>query len=261
MNVVFLGGGRITGALVAGLRRTGFDGRIVVHDRHPKKLRRLHRQWDVEIENNLRRAVNRAGILIVAVRPPQVRALLEAIGPLARPAIAVSLAAGVRLRQLRTLGPGAQWARAMPSPASRTAHGLTALAFDRGASKKTRQIVRRFFSRVGAVLEIPERQFDAFTAVYSTSHGYHALAALIQAARKIGLDRKTATVAATHGLADALASRRARGASLEELLAEAATPGGIAATVMDTLSAGGYHKLLERALRTGLARARAAARR
>ena len=35
---MFLGGGRITSALVAGLRRAGHQGVIVVHDRNPEKL-------------------------------------------------------------------------------------------------------------------------------------------------------------------------------------------------------------------------------
>ena len=38
---VFLGGGRITGALVAGLRLAGYAGEIVVYDRNPEKLRAL----------------------------------------------------------------------------------------------------------------------------------------------------------------------------------------------------------------------------
>ena len=56
------------------------------------------------------------------------------------------------------------------------------------------------FALVGAVLEIPENQFDAFTVTFSSSHGYHALATLIDAAEAVGLDRKSARVAATHAL-------------------------------------------------------------
>ena len=39
--IVFLGGGRITTALVAGLRLSGYDKPIVVYDRNAHKLRTI----------------------------------------------------------------------------------------------------------------------------------------------------------------------------------------------------------------------------
>jgi len=77
---VFLGGGRITSALLAGLRLAGFRQPVVVHDHNPHKLRQLKRQYDVQVEPDLRRAVEQAHLLIVAVRPDGVRDLLQQIG-------------------------------------------------------------------------------------------------------------------------------------------------------------------------------------
>src|SRR4029077_12167123 len=107
-----------------------YDRPIVVHDRHPQKLRELKRQFGVSIEHDLRRAVEQAGLLIIAVRPDSVRQLLEEIAPVKRPLTAVSLAAGVPLAKLQArLGPPVRWARAMPSPVSRSGNGLTAVTF------------------------------------------------------------------------------------------------------------------------------------
>ncbi len=262
---VFLGGGRITGALVAGLRHAGFGGRMVVCDRHAKKLRELRSRYAVQSQPDLRRAVANASLLLIAVRPADVFPLLGTIaatGPLPRRAVVVSLAAGVPLRALRrTLGPGVEWARAMPSPACRSAHGLTALAFDRGTRMASRRRVQELFERVGEVIQIPEREMDAFTVAYSTSQGLHALASRIRAARKIGLSPRTASVAVAHALVEGARAPGEGDASLEQLMAEAATPGGIAASVLDTLHAGAYERLVERAFRTGLARARKMAQR
>jgi pyrroline-5-carboxylate reductase len=262
---VFLGGGRITSALVAGLRgaapKLRGRGRIVVHDRNPEKLRQLRQRYGVHTEPSLRRAVAQAGLILVAVRPADVLPMLAAVGPLPKGAVAVSLAAGVPLRALRHVPAGnVICARAMPSPACRNGRGLTALAFGPGVPRGVRRRVRQFFERTGAVIEIPEREFDAFTVVYSTSQGYHALAARIRAARRIGLSARTAFLAAAHGLAEGVRAVANTRASLEELLAEAATPGGIAAEVLRVLHAGGYERLVERAYRAGLARARRATR-
>ncbi|MDQ1388613.1 MAG: pyrroline-5-carboxylate reductase [Acidobacteriaceae bacterium] len=256
--IVFLGGGRITSALIAGLRLVKFDQPIVVHDRHPRKLQRLKRQYGVSVESDLHRAVNLAGILVIAVRPDSVRGLLKEIAPRVRkPLTAVSLAAGIPLNKLRAAsGPPVHWARAMPSPVSRSGRGLTALTFDRKVPAAGRAQVRKLFALVGPVVEIPEQQFDAFTVTFSSSHGYHALATLIAAAEAIGLDGKMARMAAAHALADGIGAWREGDVPLHELLEEAATPGGTAAAVMASLDDAGYRRMVAKGLRAGTRQAR-----
>jgi pyrroline-5-carboxylate reductase len=259
---VFLGGGRITTALLAGLRQAGFKDRIIVHDRHSAKLRALKRQYRISTETDLHRAIADADLLIIAVRPDSVANLLKQIGNINRPLLAVSLAAGIPLANLRAqLRAPVKWARAMPSPACRTGNGLTALTFDKNFPPPARTQIKAFFAHVGPTLEIPENKFDLFTVTYSCSHGYHAVEALAKAAIKLGLDRQSAFTAAAHALADGILSWRAAKVRLQTLLREAATPGGIAATVMNAMNTAGYPRAIERGLRAGLARARANARR
>ncbi|HZQ67841.1 MAG TPA: pyrroline-5-carboxylate reductase dimerization domain-containing protein [Terriglobales bacterium] len=253
---VFLGGGRITSALIAGLRLAGYDQPLLVHDRNPHKLRELKRRYRVETELNLTTAVAQARVLIVAVRPDSVRGLFSELRAAPMPAIAVSLAAGIPLAVLKQMAPAIQWVRAMPSPVCRSGRGLTALTFDARFPKQGKRLVKRLFGCTGAVLEIPERGFDAFTVTYSSSHGYHALRALAQAAQQLGLDRKTAMTAAAHALADGIQYWRESRSSLPRLLHEAATPGGIAGTVMATMESAGYENIVKRGLQAGLTRAR-----
>src|SRR3981081_2656045 len=66
---VFLGAGRITGALVAGLHLGGYKRPIIVYDRNPKKLSALRRAFSVEEVCDLATAIERAEILVVAVQP------------------------------------------------------------------------------------------------------------------------------------------------------------------------------------------------
>jgi pyrroline-5-carboxylate reductase len=193
------------------------------------------------------------------VRPDDVDSVLGGIQELRVESsfVACSLAAGIPLTNLRKmLGPPVRWARAMPSPVARFGRGLTGLTFPFRFARADRALVRRFFSQVGEVVEIPERQFDAFTVTYSASHGYHALAALARAAHGLGLDEKTARVAAAHALGDSIVAWRDGEESLDALLGEAATPGGIAATVMDSMDRTGYPEIIRRALMAGMARAR-----
>jgi pyrroline-5-carboxylate reductase len=266
--VVFLGGGRITGALAAGLRLAGDQRKILVYDRHPEKLRALRRESRGEIARDLKSALDRADMLIVAVRPGSVK---EALGEVAScgtapPELCVSLAAGVPLRNLRawlgaSLAHPVRWVRAMPSPVCRIGKGLTPLSFDGSVPKSDRALVRRFFAQVGPVLELPEAQLDAITATHSPTHGYHALAALARAAQDAGLDHRTALLAAAHALADGIEYWRGSGQSLEDLLQEAATPGGIAAATMAAMDKSRYGRSVASGIRAGIRQARRNAKR
>jgi pyrroline-5-carboxylate reductase len=256
-SIVFLGGGRLTEAILSGLHHTKFARQIVVHDHHSEKLRKLRKLFNVRTESNLHVAIHHAEILMISVRPESIAGLLRDAGRIERPLVGVSLAAGVPISQLQSYaGAPVRWVRAMPSPACRFGRGLTAIAFGRNMPSALKLKVMRLFRQLGIVLTIPEKQFDAFTVVYSVSHGYHALDALTEAARRIGLDMKTAYMAAAHALADGIMDWRDRHISPADLLFEAATPGGTASVVLESLEADNYRSIVERALKAGIERAR-----
>jgi len=256
---VFLGGGRITGALCAGLRLAGDHREIVVHDRHPEKLNALRRESDIQIASDLKSAVARAGLLIVAVRPGSVKEMLREVLDCgaAPPVLCVSLAAGIPFRNLRKwLRPSVRWVRAMPSPVCRIGRGLTPVSFDRGVTKSDRARIRKLFALVGPVIDLPESQMDAITATHSPTHGYHALANLAEAAQRAGLNPKAALIAAAHALSDGIAYWRESGLELDDLLQEAATPGGIAAATMAAMGQAGYARVVRKGVSAGIAQAR-----
>jgi pyrroline-5-carboxylate reductase len=258
--IVFLGGGHITSALIAGLRLAGDERPIVVHDHNPEKLQALRRQFHIEAATDLKSAVVCADTLIIAVRPTGVAELLTEIhhsSPITRPILAISLAAGIPLKKLRArLGRPVLWARAMPSPVCRIGRGLTAITFDRRVPQRSRDLVKRFFTQVGPVMELAESRFDAFNSAYSPSHGYHALATLARAARDFGLDRNTALTVAAHALFDALYYWRESGETVADLLQESATPGGTSAATLEAMKKAGYEKAVAAGLKAGIVRAR-----
>ena len=189
--------------------------------------------------------------------------LLGAIGKLERQLprrrlLAVSLAAGVPLRQLIKLsGQPLRWARAMPSPVCRSGRGLTAVTYPRSLPRACRKLIRNLFATFGEVVEIPESKFDLFTVTFSPSHGYHAVSALARAAQAAGLDRKIALLMSAHAVADGIISWREEKHSLESVLEEAATPGGTAAATVAAMDAAGYQRAVRLGLAAGLRRARA----
>ena len=80
----------------------------------------------------------------------------------------------------------------MPSPVCRIGRGLTPVCFDREVTKAERARVQKSLRAWGRWWSCRRSQLDAITAAYSSTHGYHALAALAKAAQNAGLDRETA---------------------------------------------------------------------
>jgi pyrroline-5-carboxylate reductase len=130
------------------------------------------------------------------------------------------------------------------------------VSFDRGVAKSDRVRIRKWFALVGPVIDLPESQMDAITATHSPTHGYHALAHLAEAARRAGLNREAAEIAAAHALSDGIAYWRESKLKLDELLHEAATPGGIAAATMAAMDQAGYAHIVAKGVAAGIAQAR-----
>jgi pyrroline-5-carboxylate reductase len=80
---------------------------------------------------------------------------------------------------------------------------------------------------------------------------------LTKAAQKAGLDRNTALLASAHALADGIIAWRDGSSSLESLIEEAVTPGGIAAATTSAMDAAGYERAVRQGVAAGLRRARA----
>jgi pyrroline-5-carboxylate reductase len=208
--------------------------------------------------------VRAAQLIVLAVRPDSAEEVLRDLnvalergGPRDSRKILVSVMAGLSLAWLRKrISTGVRRARAMPSPLCESGDGLTALAFESGCAKATREAVYRLFGAFGRVVVLPERHFDAFTVIYSPSHGVHALSALADAGVEAGLSRKTALQAAAHALSGAEAAFKAGGGDLKRMVRQAATPGGTAEVTMAGMESAGYRKAVAEGVQRGIARAR-----
>lgn len=259
-RVFFFGGGRITNAIVGGLEGISHGLELVVYDRNPSKLRQFQKHTSAQVTSELKSAKD-VDFLVLAVRPQNARAAIQELGPASSKLPALSLCAGISIRELqhwsRQAGSRMFLARAMPSPACRTRNGLTAVCFSRQFPRAVAQRIRRMFATLGMTVELREAEFDAFTVVYSPTHGQHALATLTSAAEEMGLDSTTAILAAAHALGDSINDWRARGMpKISEVLREAATPGGIAAATMAAMEKAGSVRSIRKGLKAGMQRLR-----
>ena len=81
-KVAILGGGRIGEALLSGLLSSGWrdPSEIVVTSREEERIAELRDRYGVEATADNAAAVGGAGIVVVAVKPQDIDALLSQIG-------------------------------------------------------------------------------------------------------------------------------------------------------------------------------------
>ncbi len=196
-------------------------------------------------------------LVLVAVRPPEVEAVLAQLAPAIGERPLVSVAAGVTLeRLLAALPPGSRVARVMPNVAA--ALGLGVFLLVPGTlTPGQAEDVRALFAASGTVLELPEELFDAATSVAGCMPG--VLAALVG---------EFAAAAEAHGIAPAVARRLAvegaHGAAAmiaaagdpEAIIAAAATPGGMTAAAIEALAEQGAGAAVAAAVAAATARAK-----
>lgn len=111
--------------------------------------------------------VKQAEIVIVAVKPQQMGAVLAGIrDTVPGQALVVSIAAGIALDRLAAgLPPGQRIVRVMPNTPCLIGRGVSCFSLGPHATRADAQDVARLLSAVGAAFEVPESQLDAVTGL------------------------------------------------------------------------------------------------
>src|SRR3954470_20033557 len=117
-NLALIGAGRMGSALLGGLLDGGWDAAAIsVAEVDPERRRALEQEFPkVRVVPSPAWAVADADVVIVAVKPGDVAASLEAASPaLGAETLVLSIAAGVTIAAIEVLAPGRPVVRAMPN--------------------------------------------------------------------------------------------------------------------------------------------------
>jgi pyrroline-5-carboxylate reductase len=256
MNVAVLGGGRMGAALVAGLRDAGFDAeslRVAESDADRRKV--LERDLpDVRVVPSASWAVADADVVVVAVKPGDVAALLESCAEaLGAETLVLSIAAGVTIGELERGAPGRPVVRAMPNTPALVRLGASAIAGGQHATAAHLATAEQLLGSVGVVVRVSEPLLDAVTGLSGSGPAYVFLVAeaLVEAGVLAGLPRPTADRLVRQTLLGAATLLATGDDGPEALRAAVTSPGGT--------TAAGLRVLEERAVRAALLDAVAAA--
>lgn len=149
----------------------------------------------VEIDNNY--LVKYCDVIIIAVKPQSIEDLLrqEICCGASKEKLIISIAAGIPTSYIeKIVGRDVPVVRAMPNMPAVIGEAVTAVCAGSAASKEDLKLAVEVLSKIGDVVEVDEKMMDAVTAISGSGPAYffYMIEALAEAAKKLGLDEKTA---------------------------------------------------------------------
>jgi pyrroline-5-carboxylate reductase len=245
MIVGFCGSGSMAGAMARGLASS--VEQMLFTDSGSGRATALAAELGGEALASNEELALRSDVVVLAVKPAR---LEEAAKELGAAQVVVSLLGATPLRRVRDAFPRSEVVRVMPNVGVEVRRGVLCVAGEPDAQLRT------LLAELGHVVELPDEEFDAATAVMGCAPAYLALAveAIADAGAADGLDEDLArelVVETTAGTAELLRVRHPA-----DVRKAVASTGGSTEAGLEALYGEGAREAFEAAVRASLERMR-----
>jgi pyrroline-5-carboxylate reductase len=262
-KICIIGTGNMGQALVSGLVGSGSSKpkNIICSDVRAAKLKAIEQQYAVQTTTSNLEAVSRAEIIIYAVKPQIMAAVLnETAEKLDISKLIISIAAGVPMEAIEScLNKELRLIRVMPNIAAAVKEAATAVSAGKHASEEDIKLAMAIFDSIGKSVFIAENYLmDAITGLSGSGPAYIFLIveALADAGVKVGLSRQEALFLSAQtvlGAAKMLIETQEHPGQLRD---KVTSPGGTAIAGLATLEEGGLRTTLIHAVEVATNRSR-----
>ncbi len=161
-----------------------------------KRRKYITDNYHIESFDDTKKLVERSDLIIISVKPHNVKDVLESIRDNITPEkILVSIAAGIKLDFIRkNLPEGIPIIRVMPNIACFVREGMIAICPSDNTPKEKLEAVKEVLSILGRTIILDEKYFDAVTGLVGSGPAYIYLIieALSDAGVRLGLPRDIA---------------------------------------------------------------------
>jgi pyrroline-5-carboxylate reductase len=258
-RIAIIGGGRIGEALLAGLVSSGWTD-IVVTSRGEDRAAELRERHGVEATTSNPDAVRGAAVVVIAVKPQDIDALLGEIGGLVgSDQTVLSVAAAIPTTAIEArLGSAVPVVRAMPNAPATVHEGMAGICAGAHAAEEHLALAEEALRHLGDVVRVPERAMDAVTAVSGSGPAYFALLAeaMIEAGILLGLSREVSTQLVNQTMLGTARLLRDEKIHPVELREQVTSPGGTTIRAIQELENAGVRAAFFSAIEAAMQRSR-----
>jgi pyrroline-5-carboxylate reductase len=258
-TIAILGCGAIGEILASGLLASGWrkPEELIATARREQRVSELTTRGLRATTSNLE-AVREARVLVLAVKPLDMEALLIEIGDAVTPDhVVLSVAAAITTRFIeKRLPSDVPVVRAMPNAPSQVQEGVAAICPGTYARDEHLKTASDVLSHVGRVVQVAEPYMDAVTAVSGSGPAYFALIAeaMIDAGIMLGLSRTVSTDLVVQTMLGTAVLLRDAGMHPVELREAVTSPGGTTIMAIRQLEQAGVRAALLNAIQAAMER-------
>lgn len=258
IKVGLIGAGNMGQAIIKGLAAANCY-EVCIYDKDLSRAEMISRAYKVK-KNKLEQLTNDSNIIIICVKPQTMDEVLGVIkNQLKSTQLIISIAAGINTGYIeKVLDKKIPVVRVMPNMPGLIGEGVSAYCLGKYAKLAQAKQVVNIFTAIGIIIELKQAQMDAFTAVAGSGPGFVAYLtdALITAAIKAGLDKKTAKYVCVQTLKGTINLIDKSGIEPKELTEKVASKGGTTEAGLKVLKAKQAAVIIEHTIKAAAKRAK-----
>jgi len=261
-TIVFVGAGSMAQAMIQGWMKEDTvspDDVYVMNKSDRAKLSSLKETYGVNVVCENKEIVKTADLVILAMKPKDVQAGMEAIAPLLPlNAVVLSVLAGVPMDTIEQGLGKRPIARCMPNTSANVGMSASAVAWNREIKKEEKIEILHLLQAIGIVKEVEEEQLHVVTALSGSgpAYIYYLVEAFESAAITNGLSPEVARELLVQTLAGSAEMLKRTTETPENLRNKVTSPGGTTEAGIQSLQQNDFAEILACCLNAAEARSR-----
>lgn len=232
MGIGFIGAGNMAGAIIKGLRRSGFKDDIFLTDVALDKAKAISDEANAVLCQSNEEIIEKSEYVVLSIKPDMYKKVLSGLseGLAKKKPVIISIAAGTSLDAVSDYAGINELPviRVMPNVNAMVLEAVSALCKNQWATDEHLNYVKSVFDAIGTTVLLDEKYFTAYTGIGGCSPAFAFLFidSLANAAVKYGIPKETAVKIASQALLGSAKNLLHAGEVPWAMIEKVCSPGG-----------------------------------
>ncbi|GAU17899.1 hypothetical protein TSUD_330250 [Trifolium subterraneum] len=257
----FIGAGKMAESIAKGAIRSGVlpPSRIRTAAHSNLSRRDAFQSVGVTVLSSNEDVVRESNVVVFSVKPQLVKDVMLKLKPLlTKNKLLVSVAAGIKLKDLQEWAGHERFIRVMPNTPAAVGQAASVMSLGGAATEEDANLISQLFGSIGKIWKADDKYFDAITGLSGSGPAYIYLAieALADGGVAAGLPRDLALSLASQTVLGAASMATQSGKHPGQLKDDVTSPGGTTIAGVHELEKAGFRGTLMNAVVAAAKRSR-----
>ena len=237
MKIGFIGAGKMAEALIKSILKSKISDNIIASDINENRLKYIEKEIKIKVTKDNKEVVENSDIVFLAVKPQNIKEVLNEIEGIIKKQLIVSIAAGIDLNYLESKLNGKRIIRIMPNTPCLVGEMAAGFSLGKNVKDDENYLIEEILNSAGNALVLNEDMLDGVTALSGSGPAFIAylLDAMIEGAIKQGLNKDAARELAFQTALGTGKLMKEQGLTPKELIDMVSSPNGTTEAGMEIL--------------------------